>query len=542
MTAQLDTRLYDYLKELTIVDLKTLDNTLSEAKSSQKPLSDLLVEKDILTDENLGKVMSDLLSVPLVRLSAQVIPPQVLRLLPSEYAHKNLVIVFKVDGSTAYIAINDPQRTDILNAIEKKLMLKSKVYFATKRDIEETLNQFRSDKKAPTNASVTDMIQHLVQGAYDSKASDIHIEPLETGSVVRFRIDGILHDETKLTSEAYQQLVSKIKVESRLRTDEHMSAQDGRMSVKVSREELDIRVSIVPVINGESVVLRLLSSRSRQFGLNDLGLQERDRKKVETAFKKPYGMVLSTGPTGSGKTTSIYSILKLLNSRDRKIETIEDPVEYYLEGINQIQVNTKTNLTFSEGLRSILRQDPDVIFIGEIRDSETADIAVNSAMTGHLVLSTLHTNDAATALPRLADMGIEPFLIASSVNVIVAQRLVRKICEKCKVSKELTPTEIIANVGEEFYKNHFKTKTKLATYQGKGCPICKNTGYTGRIGVFEVLEVTDSIRKLINTKASADEISKTARVEGMTTMTEDGIEKVKLGLTTLEEVLRVTKE
>ncbi|MBI4033244.1 MAG: type II/IV secretion system protein, partial [Candidatus Blackburnbacteria bacterium] len=307
-------------------------------------------------------------------------------------------------------------------------------------------------------------------------------------------------------------------------------------------ENLDIRVSIVPIVEGEKAVLRLLSSRSRQFSLQDLGMSDKDLAKVRKGFSKPYGMLLSTGPTGSGKTTTIYAVLKIINTREKNIATIEDPVEYDIEGINQIQVNPKTNLTFANGLRSILRQDPDIIFVGEIRDEETASIAINSAMTGHLVLSTAHTNDAATALPRLIDMNIEPFLIASTVNTIIGQRLVRKVCDKCKISQTTTSEELAKHVPEEIVTKYFGKKKEVRVYRGKGCPICHSTGYIGRIGVFEVLEVSEAIRHLITERANADVIRQKAQEEGMTTMIDDGFDKVEGGITTVEEVLRATTE
>jgi type II secretory ATPase GspE/PulE/Tfp pilus assembly ATPase PilB-like protein len=313
------------------------------------------------------------------------------------------------------------------------------------------------------------------------------------------------------------------------------------MRISLEEEDIDIRVSILPVTEGEKAVLRLLSSKFRKFSLVDLGMNEKDLKKVQDAYSRSYGMILSTGPTGSGKTTSIYAILKLLNTREKNITTIEDPAEYRIKGVNQINVNVKTNLTFANGLRSILRQDPNIIFVGEIRDSETAGIAVNASLTGHLVLSTLHTNDAATALPRLIDMNVEPFLVASTVNVIIAQRLVRKICEICKNTRNITPEELLKNLPPEIINKYIEKKTTITIYQGAGCKICHMTGYSGRIGVFEVLEITKAIRDLITKRQDADVILQKAIQEGMTTMLDDGLEKVFQGLTTIEEVLRVTK-
>jgi len=326
-----------------------------------------------------------------------------------------------------------------------------------------------------------------------------------------------------------------------LRTDEHLAAQDGKMRSKQEEENLDIRVSILPIADGEKAVLRLLSSRSRQYTLKDLGMSDADLDKLTRAFSKSYGAIMCTGPTGSGKTTTIYAILKIINTRDKNITTIEDPVEYRIQGANQIQVNTKSNLTFASGLRSILRQDPNVIFVGEIRDGETAGIAINAALTGHLVLSTLHTNDAATAVPRLIDMKVEPFLVASTVSVILAQRLVRQICSHCKGQLEVSYEDISKSFPPEIIKDNWDKKPKYTIFKGKGCKICRMLGYHGRVGLYEVLEVSKDIRQLIIDRADADTIAKAAMKEGMKTILMDGFAKIAAGVTTVEEVLRVTK-
>ncbi len=388
---------------------------------------------------------------------------------------------------------------------------------------------------------IAKIVDVLIDAAYQDKASDIHIEPEEKYSLIRFRIDGVLHEVLRVPKVLHDRVITRIKVLSGLRTDEHMSAQAGKMRMALEEENLDIRVSIIPIAEGEKVVLRLLSSRSREYTLVDLGMNENDLKKVQAAYNKSYGMILSTGPTGSGKTTSIYAILKILNTREKNITTIEDPIEYRIKGANQVQVNQKTNLTFANGLRSILRQDPNIIFVGEIRDSETAGIAVNAALTGHLVLSTLHTNDAATAIPRLTDMKVEPFLVASTVNIIIAQRLVRKICDMCKTTDDMTIDELKKRLPGGVIQKHFGGDTALTLYKGKGCKICHNTGYSGRLGVFEVLEVTKTIRQLITERSDSDVINEKAIEEGMTTMLDDGLDKVHKGLTTIEEVVRVTK-
>jgi type IV pilus assembly protein PilB len=339
-------------------------------------------------------------------------------------------------------------------------------------------------------------------------------------------------------------IVSRVKILAKLRTDETRAAQDGKIVTEVEGAKLDIRVSILPIVHGEKVVMRLLSSQGKFFTLEELGMNEKDLKVVNEAVNRPYGMILSTGPTGSGKTTTLYALVKILNKRDINICTIEDPVEYSLDGVNQVQVNPATNLTFAAGLRSLLRQDPDIIMVGEIRDNETAGIAVNSAMTGHLVLSTLHTNDAATSLPRLLDMDIQPFLVASTVNVIIGQRLVRKICMKCIYSYILSEQEI-ADIKKEINIDKFVNTNQVKEvrlYRGKGCDACNHTGYTGRLGIFEVLKIEDNVRELIVSRADSDQISKAAITNGMVIMLEDGFMKAFSGKTTIEEIFRVTKQ
>lgn len=552
----------DQIRELildhNLIDAEKLNEALQEANKKGISLPEELVGKDLISDENLGLLIADSLKIPYINLAKISILKEILFIIPEVFARKQKIIAFAKDKGGLKIATANPKNQEVQSFIAKKTGEKIIPYLATERDIEEALRLYQKDlqktfdellkKEVETasgadhvDVSISKIVDLLIEYAYQNKASDIHIEPEEKESLVRFRIDGVLHDVLIVPRNLHDQIITRIKVLSRLRTDEHLSAQDGKMQAKIESENLDIRVSIVPIVDGEKVVLRLLSSRSRQFGLNDLGMSERDLKKVVAGFEKPYGMVLATGPTGSGKTTTIYAILKIINSRDKNIATIEDPVEYDIEGINQIQVNPKTNLTFADGLRSILRQDPNVIFVGEIRDKETAGIAVNSSMTGHLVLSTLHTNDAATTLPRLIDMDIEPFLVASTVNIIAAQRLIRKICEKCRVSQTLTRDDLSGKFSDEVISKHFGNKGEIRVYHGKGCSVCHSTGYSGRIGIFEVLEVSEEIKKLINQKADSSTITKQAIAEGMTTMLEDGLDKVMEGITTIEEVLRATQ-
>lgn len=549
--------LYGALKELEVLPLGDLDKALAEAKVSGHALGETLLKKDLIADENLGKVIADTIKVPFVNLSKEAIADDLLIVVPEVLARKKKLIAFGRDTSGLKLAMANPVDRELVDFISKKTGENVSVYFATDRDIENAMRFYQKEmqktfndlleeqvevagKSTAKEAPVSKIVDLLIEYAYQNKASDIHIEPEEKQSLVRFRIDGILHDVLRLPSDLHNQLVSRIKVLAKLRTDEHMSAQDGKLQANLELEKLDIRVSIIPIVGGEKVVLRLLSSSSRQFSLNNLGMMDADIKKVKEGFQKPFGMVLSTGPTGSGKTTTIYSILKIINSREKNIATIEDPVEYDIEGINQIQVNPKTNLTFADGLRSILRQDPDVIFVGEIRDFETAGIAVNAAMTGHLVLSTLHTNNASTTLPRLIDMKVEPFLVASTVNVIIGQRLIRKICEKCRYSTVAKFEDLSKMFSKDLLIKMVADKEDMRIYQGKGCEVCHGTGYSGRIGIFELLVMSNTIRQLITSKASAEQINQQAIKEGMTTMLGDGLNKVKQGLTTVDEVMRAT--
>lgn len=553
-----DEQLSSIILQNNILDQAGLDGMLEFAKSSQISLSDALIEKDVISDEKLGTLIATFLKVPFIVLSRVAIPPEILKIVPERLARKHNVIAFGRDQTGIKLAMINPFDKDIIAMISKKTGSPVIPHLTTERDFFNTLHLYRKElqktvdellaeqvkvaqNSGENDAPVAKIVDLLIDYAYQDKASDVHIEPQESISLVRFRIDGILHDILFLPKNLHERVTTRIKVLSRLRTDEHMSAQDGKMRLPLQEENLDIRVSIVPIVEGEKVVLRLLSARFRQFSLLNLGMSQNDLEKINRAIKKSYGMILSTGPTGSGKTTSIYSILKILNSREKNITTIEDPVEYRIKGVNQIQVNVKTDLTFANGLRSILRQDPNIVFVGEIRDTETAGIAVNAALTGHLVVSTLHTNDAATALPRLIDMKVEPFLVASTVNVIIAQRLVREICDTCKAAITMNRDEIVKNLPAELIDKHLGNGPTIQAYMGKGCKVCHSTGYTGRIGVFEVLEVTENVRKLITEKEDSDVITREAIKEGMMTMLDDGLDKVAKGMTTLEEVLRVTK-
>ncbi len=553
-----DDQLKALLINVKVADQKKLLEVAAYAKNADITLADALIEKDIVTDENLGVLIADAVKIPFVVLAKISVPEEAFRVIPERLARKYKAIPFARDKQGIKVAMADPTNTLIQEMIAKKTGQKVYAYLATERDIYNKLWLYRRDlqntfdslvseqvrsagKSTSMDVPIAKIVDLIIQYGYQDRSSDIHIEPEEKDTLVRFRVDGILHDVLLLPKKLHEQIATRIKVLSAMRTDEHMSPKDGKMRISLDEEELDIRVSILPVIYGEKIVMRLLASRFRQFSLTDLGMTASDLEKVTRAFKKSFGMILSTGPTGSGKSTSIYSIMKIINTREKNITTIEDPVEYRLKGINQIQTNAKADLTFASGLRSILRQDPNVILVGEIRDSETAGIAVNAALTGHLVLSTLHTNDASGALPRLTDMNVEPFLVASTVNVIIAQRLIRKICEMCKGSLDVSYAELAQNLPEDVIKKHFGTKKDIRIYKGKGCEVCHYTGYSGRLGIFEVLEVTNNIKKLITQNNDANALLEQAVQDGMNTMLDDGLMKVIKGETTIEEVLRVTK-
>jgi type IV pilus assembly protein PilB len=551
-----DEKLKEILIKNNLISTENLNRILASISTSKSSLLSVILENNYVAEEKLGAAIATAYNVAFIDISKLSIPLPVAQIIPESVGRRIKAIAFYRDANEIKVALSNPGNSEILEMLAKKTNTRIVPYFAFEKEIEGTIGLYKkalqktidellevyiNEMSKGGEAPISKVVDELVASAYGEKASDIHIEPQEKDSLIRFRIDGVLQDMVKIPIALHERIVSRIKVLSNLRTDEHLSAQDGKMQSILPEEVLDIRVSIIPIALGEKIVLRLLSSHSREYTLADLGMNEVDLQKVSKAYNKSYGMILSTGPTGSGKTTTIYAMLKVLNTREKNVMTIEDPIEYRVLGANQVQVNTKTNLTFANGLRSILRQDPNIIFVGEIRDSETAGIAVNAALTGHLVLSTLHTNNAATAIPRLTDMKVEPFLVASTVNIIIAQRLIRQICNSCKVQIEVDLEELANSISEEEVKKYFGDEPKGKAYQGKGCKICRNTGYHGRIGIFEVLEVTKDIRKLIVNKADADIIEEAAIKYGMKTMMQDGLEKVSRGLTTVEEVLRATK-
>ena len=553
--------LFTTLKELQVIDEKELTNALTDANNRKIPLGNVLLDKDLITDIDLGKLIAQILKLPFVVLANIAIPTEILTIIPELIAKQQRIIAFKKDEHGLHVAMENPNNLEIIQFLQTKLGISLIIYYATQIDIEKALNLYTQEigkafeqlmQEFITSATGKDtvaidppiikIVETIISYASKNNASDIHIEPQNDSTIVRFRIDGNLHDVITLSSTIYSEIVRRIKVLARMRTDESQAPQDGKIEFEFDDHKIDVRVSTVPVRKGEKIVMRLLSDKARQISLLSLGISENDLIKIENAYNKPFGAILATGPTGSGKTTTMYAILKLLNNRDVNIMTIEDPIEYDVEGINQMQVNQKEDVSFATGLRSILRQDPNIILVGEIRDQDTADIAVNAAMTGHLVLSTLHTNDATTAIPRLIDMGIEPFLIASTVTAIVAQRLVRKIHTVCRVSEDVPRLELLKYLSEIEINKYFGTEEIVRLYKGKGCDLCHHSSYDGRMGIFEILVIDDEIKHAIIDKQDATTIRKLAQKKGMRTMLEDGIEKAIRGETTIAEVLRVSKE
>lgn len=552
------------LKELCVrpgfIQETQFELAAKEAQAEHIPLDRFLVEKGLMQDENLGKAIADAFNYHFIDLKKVKIDEKFLHIIPELVARAQQAIVVEQTKDGLRIATSDPENFEFLKFLEKKTGENIQVSYATPWGIEEALRYYKKGlgekvkslledlRNNPQNQqNIVQLVDLLLEYAYDNRASDIHIEPLIERVSVRFRIDGILHEVVSYPKELHERIVFRIKILSRLRTDEHAAAQDGRIDYKKNHAQFDVRVSILPVSQGENVVLRLLSERSLRLTLEELGLLEGDLQKIKRGILKPYGMILAVGPTGSGKTTTLYALLQILNKPEVNIMTIEDPIEYHVEHVQQTQVHPAKNLTFATGLKSIIRQDPNIIMVGEIRDNETAKIAVNAAMTGHLLLSTLHANDAATTFPRLIEMGIEPFLVASSLNLVIAQRLVRKICENCRMSYFLNDEERKALEAEPVLIQYLKEISgkkdlpHIRVYKGSGCKICNDTGYRGRTGIFEGMEVGEEIRMLIVQKATARDLYKKAQELGMVSMVYDGLVKVFQGITTLQELIRVTK-
>ena len=561
------------LKEILIKEglttAEVFDNLTIEAKRMDQNIVDILVSRGIVASDYFYNLVAQYLGVERIILSGRPIEENLLRKLSEELARQKRAIIFNEEPDfTLDVAMEDPSNLETIEFLKKHLKTKIKPYLTTSEDlnrgfslygrhltedfkkiIEENIQatlrrKIGNIEQAAKDVPVVAIIDSIISYAVSLRASDIHIEILENTVLIRYRIDGMLHEIIRIPKEIYSAIAARIKLLGGLKIDEHLRPQDGRFRYKVGPEIIDVRVSVIPVFYGEKVEMRLLSSTQRPLSLEELGMLEDTRKIIEANIKKTYGMVLVCGPTGSGKTTTLYSILNMLNRPEVNIVTIEDPIEYDIQYLNQIQINPLAGTTFASGLRAILRQDPNIIMVGEIRDGETAEISVHSALTCHLVLSSLHTNDAATAVPRLVDMKVAPFLVAAVLNVALAQRLIRKICLNC-----IESYTIDSNLSE-FLETQLKQinpasqlKVPKFLYRGKGCESCNFTGYRGRGGIYEVLNINDEIRKLIiSSDFSLDNLNILAKKNGMLTMFEDGLRKAATGITTIEEVLRVIRE
>jgi len=554
-----------------------LEEAWEKVKTGNVDFGQYLVEKNLISENILYEALANYFGVPFIDLRRQTIRKDILTLIPEPIIQNHQIVAYEKNEKELKIACLDPQDLEIFEFLKKKTNLALKISLTTPTSIKEAITQYHKgisaefkqiskgeEAKAVTpkelkqlaeDLPIVRIVDTLLEYAIFEGASDIHIEPAEKDIIVRYRLDGVLREVMRLPKSIQDGVIARIKILSRLKIDEHRLPQDGRFKISTSEYKISFRVSILPVFDGEKVVLRLLNETYQALSLEQLGFQLKALKIVKNNLKKPHGILLVTGPTGSGKTTTLYTLLEMLNKSEVNILTIEDPIEYRMPGINQSQVNPRIGYTFSTGLRALLRQDPNIIMVGEIRDTETAEIAYHAGMTGHLVLSTLHTNNAVTSLPRLLEMGIPPFLITSTTNLVVAQRLVRKICLNCIQSytlnkKAIEEIELRFNLKiilDILEKEGVILSSKapiesLLFYKGKGCKQCNNTGYKGRIGIYEALEVTTEISELILAKATTEELEKVGIKQGMLTMTQDGFIKAKNGITTLEEILRVTKE
>ena len=516
------------------------------AKLRRISLRQAFLEEGLLTKQLLGQAIAESLHVPYADLAGRAPTADMVTRIPEDVARKFTIVLFGETETAVTVATDEQDKRGMTAALrgvfDGKKLIRA---YALPEDI-ETLFVHYQKPLANRLAEVTEQVElpapllvdEILRDALTLGASDIHVEPRAEGTLVRFRIDGVLHDAARLDTAITLPILNRIKVLSKMRLDDHFTAQDGAIRYTVGSDAVDIRVSIIPTVDGEKAVMRLLTGSMRSLALTDLGMTAEHVLTLRAAARKPFGMILTTGPTGSGKTTTLYAVLKGMNNSSINITTIEDPVEYRIAGVNQIQVNEATGLTFGQGLRAIVRQNPDAILVGEIRDRDTAEIAVNSALTGHMLFSTFHANDAATAMPRLMEIGVEPFLLSSTMELVMAQRLVRRICDACRAVVPHTQAMLKDIIPEA--KRYFPSGV-VQLYRGKGCPACNGIGYRGRVGIFEFIPMSRAMRDLILTRPSSQVIWKQARKEGVRSLFEDGIAKVTSGLTTLEELARVAK-
>lgn len=562
--ARMRKRLGELLLDAKKLTEKDLLRALTEQKKYGDKLGKVIVKLGMLSEKEIIDTVSKQLNIPIIDLKALEIPEDVVSLITADIAKNSMLIPVMRRYNVLKLAMVDPLDIDAMDNVarmvkmeieplivtEDELKQALEKYYGLKTIVEETLDRIREqeltlerdeeDNEEDERISV-DVIEEepvvrfvnsLLAQALADNVSDIHVEPSKNVMRVRMRVDGRLREVPSPDKKMFLPIVSRIKILAGIDIARTRTPQDGRFNIRESNREVGVRVSTFPTIHGEKVVLRLLDKSTALYGIDNLGFLRDDKEKIKSVLKRPYGFILSTGPTGSGKSTTLYAILNFINSSEKNIITIEDPVEYTLDGLAQAQVNPRAGMTFETGLRSILRQDPDIIMVGEIRDRETANIAVHSALTGHLVLSTLHTNDAASAVTRLVEMGIEPFLVTSSVSCVIGQRLLRKICPECKESYYPTPS----------VHKTFQIREDVLLYRGKGCPACKYKGYRGRTGVYEVLVMDDELRELIISKAPSEVLKKRAHEKGMRLMRDDAVMKVLFGTTTLEEALNVVQE
>lgn len=524
-------------------DSKTAGQNIRDARE----YVDQLIRQELLSKPLLGQALAEYYKLPYADLDANPVGKQQLALIPETIARQLRVVVLKTADKAIAVATDQPEAFKLGGIQPLFKGKKIHIAYALPEHIDTALSQYtqpletRFSKIISSGTRVApEIVDEILKDAIGFRASDIHFEPHIQEVTVRFRVDGSLREAGTIPKEYYENVLNRIKVESGMRIDEHLTAQDGAIQRRNADYSADLRISLVPTVQGEKVVMRLLGSYLQGYSLSDIGFDQQQQELIASYARKPFGMILTTGPTGSGKTTTLYTLLKLLNKPDVNITTIEDPVEYKIDGINQIQVREASNMTFARGLRAIVRQDPNIILVGEIRDKETAEISVNAALTGHLLLSTFHANDAATAIPRLVDLGIEPFLLASTLEIVIAQRLVRKICAHCRYSISAKQAlGALKSKDAPVVARHFTPGETL--YSGKGCAVCSNSGYLGRQALFEFIEVTPAMQELILTSPSTREIAELSRKQGSTTMFEDGITKAKNGVTSIEEVLRVVR-
>ncbi|MBU1323384.1 GspE/PulE family protein [Patescibacteria group bacterium] len=566
MPAQ-DSKLLELLWKQNKLTKEDFDRVSAEILGSSSSAEELLIKHNLVSEAVICQAKAEILKIPYMDVSATSIAPEALNLLPEAVADKYLVLPFAFDKEkqTLSIVMANPIDLQALEFIEKKTGMKLQPFLGetsklTKQIKERYAQSLSSEvtqalKETTTaqskkmtvdelsggvirEAPVAKIVSTILEFAIKARASDVHIEPLEEKTRVRYRIDGILYEKLILPRSVHDSVISRIKILSHMKIDEKRIPQDGRFNFRTGDEEVDLRVSSLPTVHGEKIVMRLLSKALHVPELTELGLRGRALTNLQAAIRVPHGIILVTGPTGSGKTTTLYSLLSIINTPRVNIMTLEDPVEYQIGGITQVQTNPQAGLTFSSGLRSFLRQDPNIIMVGEVRDKETAELAIQASLTGHLVFSTLHTNSASGALPRLLDMEMEPFLLASSMTCVVGQRVCRKICENCKEVYEPV-AEVVADV--KAILGPLLMTTKIQFYRGKKCQECNGTGYSGRIGIFEVLPVTEKIGRLILEHSPSSKIEAEAKLNGMIDMKQDGYLKTLEGLTTLEEVLRVAE-